>query len=113
MSYPAKHSLKLRQGDTYKRTLTWIVNKTPVNLTGYDARLQIREDPDDATPALDASDYLTLGGAAGTIEVEIPASETADLEPGRYVYDLEVESGGGEVTTLIAGSVTVTAEVTR
>lgn len=113
MSYPAEHPLKLRQGDTYKRTLTWLVNKVPVNLTGYDARLQVRESPDDATAALDASEYLTLGGAAGTIEIEIPAAETADLEPGRYVYDLEVESGGGEVTTLIAGSLTVSAEVTR
>ena len=113
MSYPAEHPLKLRQGDTYKRTLTWVVNRVPVNLTGYDARLQIRESADDSTPALDASDYLTLGGAAGTIEVEIPASETSDLDPGRYVYDLEVESGGGEITTLIAGSLTVTAEVTR
>lgn len=113
MSYPAEYPIKMRQGDTYKRTLTWLVNKAPVNLTGYDARLQIREDADDATPALDASDYLTLGGTAGTIEVEIPAEETADLDAGRYVYDLEVESGGGEVTTLIAGSLTVTAEVTK
>lgn len=113
MSYPADYRITLMQGDTYKRTLTWVVNKVPVNLGGYSARLQIRESADDPSVALDASEYLTLGGAAGTIEIEIPAAETADLEAGRYVYDLEVESAGGEVTTLIAGSLTVTAEVTR
>lgn len=113
MSYPAEYPIKMRQGDTYKRTLTWLVSKTPVDLTGYDARLQIRESADDTTAALDASDYLTLGGEEGTIDIEIPANETATLDPGRYVYDLEVESAGGEVTTLLAGSVKVTAEVTR
>lgn len=113
MSYPADYRITLRQGDTYKRTLSWIVNRVPVNLTGYTARLQVRESADAPTVSLDATEYITLGGAAGTIDIEIPAEETSDLEAGRYVYDLEVESGGGEVTTLIAGSLTVTAEVTR
>ena len=56
---------------------------------------------------------ITLGGAAGTITLHISATDTAALTPGLYVYDLEVVSGGGEVTRIIEGNFAVKAEVTR
>jgi hypothetical protein len=56
---------------------------------------------------------IALGGAAGTVAINVAANVTANLVPGLYVYDLEVVSGGGEVTRLVEGNFNVKAEVTR
>lgn len=58
------------------------------------------------------NERIVLGGDDGTVEVVIPASVTEDLEPGRYVYDLELVNTD-EVTALLEGTFTVVPEVTR
>lgn len=66
------------------------------------------------------SDGITVGGTDGTITIVLSASETASLpvtsdfgDAWAGVYDLEVESSGGEVTRLLEGAFYVTPEVTR
>jgi len=105
------------QGATLKRTLTW-TNQARVayNLTGYTARMQVRETATASSIILElttANNRITLGGTAGTINILVAANVTAALTPGLYVYDLELVSGGGEVTRLIEGNFKVKAEVTR
>jgi hypothetical protein len=56
---------------------------------------------------------ITLGGTAGTVTLTISATDTAALTPGKYVYDLELVSGGGIVSRIIEGNFVVKAEVTR
>jgi hypothetical protein len=56
---------------------------------------------------------MTLGGAAGTIALAITATDTTTLAAGQYVYDMEMVSSGGEVTRLLEGRATISAEVTR
>lgn len=112
MSYPAKYKIQTRQGDTLDRTFTWEVNSAPVNLTGFTADMQVRSSAESDTVVLDAGNFITLGGTLGTVRVNIPAGTIGDIEPGRYVYDLEVNNGG-TVTTLLAGVFQVGAEVTR
>jgi hypothetical protein len=51
--------------------------------------------------------------SAGKITISATDSQTAAIEEGIYVYDVEMESSGGVVTRLIQGRVTVTPEVTR
>lgn len=118
MNYPAKLKIgPVHQGSTFKKRLTWIVSDAPVDLTGYTARMDIRESVDapTATVAASTSNYITLGGDEGTIDINIPASVMEDVPPGRYVYDLELISGGSppEVTAIIAGQFIVDPEVTR
>ena len=115
MSYPAEYKITARQGSTFSKTLTWIVARDPVNLTGWTARMQVRESVDSPTVALEATTSngrITLGGAQGTIEITISAADMEDMEAGNYVYDLELVSGS-EVTAILAGRFTVNAEVTR
>lgn len=111
---PGKVNFVCPQGSTFSRTLTYKLDDTPVNLTGYTARLQIREYhySDDFIASLTSSSGITLGGSAGTITVLIAASATTEFVPGDYVYDLEIVSGG-TVTRLVEGKFTVTPEVTR
>ena len=111
----ATYDFTAGQGETFDRTVTWKIDDVAVNLTGYTARMQIRKHTTSASAAvsLTSSSGLTLGGAAGTVQIVISATATAALDPGRYVYDLELVSSGGVVTRVLEGSIVFTAEVTR
>ena len=50
--------------------------------------------------------YKVLGQVA-------PAANTANITPGRYVYDVELEDPAGDVTRIFEGIVTVLPNVTR
>lgn len=112
----AKYNLLIEQGATFWLQLTWTIDDLPVDLTGYVARLQIREDYDSASPLVSLTSIdgggITLNGT-GTIEIEIEHDVTASLTAGKHVYDLELESPGGEVYRLIAGRATVTPRATK
>lgn len=116
---PAEIDLTIYQGATFRRTFQWKTGSpaTPVDLTGYTARMQIRKKVTDATPV------LTLTSAAGGItftnrsqgqfEIVISADATAALTIKTGVYDLELIAANNEVTRLIQGTVEVSPEVTR
>lgn len=63
----AKTNLTIEQGATWDRTLTVKYDDTPLDLTDYDARMQIRK-THKSTPALVD---LTVGDGAGGIVVVI------------------------------------------
>lgn len=120
-----KLDLDIEQGATFTRVFTWQdAGGEPVDLTGYAARLQVRETHGSLESVLDLSSPsagLELGGAAGTITLTITASQTADIvvaddgsdTPVRaLVYDLEL-ANGAFVKRLLAGAFTVSKEVTR
>ena len=111
---PGKVNFICPQGSTFNRNLTYKIDNSPVDLTGYNARLQVREYhySDDFVASLTDSSGITLGGSAGTIDIIIPANDTQSFVPGDYVYDLELVVSG-TVTRLIEGKFTVTPEVTR
>ena len=105
------------QGATFSRAITWQDSQAvPVNLTGYTARMQVRDEVDSASAALSLTtenSRISLGGTAGTITLLVSAADTAAVAAGEYVYDLELVSGAGTVTRLIQGCFTVDGEVTR
>lgn len=103
------------QGTTFERTLTYKADGTPVNLSGYSARMQVRLNYQSASPVLSlaSGSGITISGSAGTIALLVSASTTSAMSPSTYVYDLEIQSGGGEVSRLIEGRFIVTPEVTR
>lgn len=107
------YHITVEQGATYSRRLTWKINSNPVDLTGYSARMKVRK-YSRTTPLLSitTADDIALGGAAGTIDITISATDTANLVADKYNYDLELVSGAGIVTRLVKGSFTVSAEVT-
>lgn len=112
------HNIKAEKGATFSQVFTWKINSNEVNLTGFTARMKVR-DPKRA-PSVNqilsltsaAGGGITLGGSAGTITVTIPATTTDNIVAGKYVYDLELESSSNVVTRLLKGSFTVYDEVT-
>lgn len=110
------YNITAEQGATLTRTITWKNTVgTPINLTGYTARMQVRNDYEAVTSLLTLTTEnggITLGGVAGTIVITASATATAALSAGSYVYDLELVLSD-VVTRLIQGSFVVNAEVTR
>lgn len=71
----------IKQGTTWARTVFWLnPDRSPVNITGASARMQIRPSPTSSIILLDlnsADGSLILGGAAGTISWSVSAEDTA------------------------------------
>jgi hypothetical protein len=113
----AKYDLLIEQGATWLRTLTLRDSDNAlVNLTGYSARMSVRQKIESTTTLLDltvANGRVALGGAAGTIILTLTAIETAALSFALAVYDIEMVSGAGVVTRLMNGRIALEKEVTR
>lgn len=105
------------QGATFTRELTWSdENDQPINLTGYTARMQVRQSVKSTAVVLElttTNGRVVLYPASGKIVLSLTATETAALPAKSCVYDLELVSAGGVVTRLVEGSFTVRPEVTR
>lgn len=114
MIKPAVYNIAAYQGATFDLNMTYKVDGTAVNLTGYTAALQVRETPNATATVLSLTNGsgITLGGTAGTIAILVPASTMGAADAGNYQYDLELNSGG-QVTRLLQGKFSIEAEVTR
>lgn len=113
---PGKYNFVCPQGATFSKQLSYLIDSVPVNLTGYTARMQVREKSSSPAKIIDLTTEnggITLGGPSGTVQLDISASTTESLVPKTYVYDLELVSSGNFVVRLIEGQFTVTPEVTR
>ncbi|MEZ2293932.1 hypothetical protein [Variovorax sp. RCC_210] len=113
-----KLSLKIDQGATFTKTVTWKTGKppAPVDLTGAAARMQIREKleaPEVLIELTTTNGGIVLGAAVGTVTLRIEADATAAITWRTAVYDLEVVFADGTVRRLLSGSVAVSPEVTR
>lgn len=110
-----KHDIYIEQGTTWSLPLVWKSSDgTPIDVTGYTARMQLRKkvtDPEVVLELTTENGKITLGGAAGTITLDISATETAALTSGG-VYDLEMVNGE-IVTRLLEGKYSLSVEVTR
>lgn len=96
----------------------WQYN-TPVDLTGFTARMKIKDRVGGTVLAsTEAGDtplnVLTIDilNASKTITLSIPATATDDFTWTKGVYDLEMVSPSGVVTAILSGKVSVTKEVT-
>jgi hypothetical protein len=106
---------------------------TPVDLTGYEARMQVRTV--DGKFGLSAAETLVLElttangllvwdtAAAGRLTIVVPAADTEALNPEnlakvKLVYSVELYRPGVDpapeyVIPLVTGSITVLGEITR
>ena len=98
-------------GATFLRELAYTENDgDEYDLTGYTARLQLRETIESA-PALDLE--LGMNVEQGLIIIALSATQTAQLTAPRYKYAIELEAPDGTVTRMLQGSFKVDPEVVR
>lgn len=112
-------NLIIMPGATFQHEFIWQDSSTgaAINLTGWTARMQIREriDSEEAVVNLSSTTSgITITPGLGKILIEISATATAALSLRSGVYDLELEeTASGYVERLAWGRVTIIGEVTR
>jgi hypothetical protein len=88
---------------------------TPVDLTGYTARMQIRSSLDSTTVIQELTTTnggVILDNTLKTITILLTAAQTTALSFNSVVYSLELVSGT-DVYTFCSGTLTMVKEITR
>lgn len=80
------------------------------NLTGYIINSEMRKNYASSTSVAFTTSHNGVGGRA---VLSLSNAETAEIEPGRYLYDVEIVSPLGIKTRVVEGIATVTPSMTR
>ncbi len=123
-----KYSFIIEQGATTNFQINWTdENGSSIDLTGYQAKMQVRPQIESSEVFLTLSSSLSdscgtginLSGsngttplASGSIGIYISAASSSLLNFGEAYYDLELMKGC-EVTRLLEGKVKLSKNVTR
>jgi hypothetical protein len=108
---PDRGDLEIYQGDDYAATVE-VTNSLPPDqiLLGYTAQAQIRQGVADTYPSV----LIEMQATVSTPYVYLSVSNAQTVLLTRNAYwDLQIIDGSGVITTIMAGLVLVTQEVTR
>jgi hypothetical protein len=123
-----KYSFTIEQGSTVNFEIAYKDSSgNPIDLTGYQARMQLRPSPGSDTLYLTLSSSLNADGTglnlsgsgglkpptSGAIGVYISAVSSSQLSFDLVSYDLELASSNGTVTRLLEGKVKLSQEITE
>lgn len=111
MAVPTTQNLTIMRGDTESLVINMDDGSGAINITGRTYRAQIRQTKESTIIAASFTCVIT-NAAAGQVTCTLSAATTATLTPGIYYWDFE-ETNSGVVSTILAGSVNVLADVTR
>lgn len=102
-------NIVIDQGTTFNTEVSLTdENGDPLDLSAYTANAQIRKWYSSSN-----STAFTTALSNGTITLSLTPTQTANIESGRYVYDIVIRSNANVVTRVVEGIVTVTPRVTR
>ena len=108
-----KANIVIDQGTDFSSVIDLVDTSGDVfDLTGYTAAAQMRKNYTSTA----ATTFTCVIGTPveGVINISLPNSITADLEPGRYLYDVEITlTSSGTKNRVVEGVATVTPGMTR
>ena len=105
-----KLNITVDQGSTFEEVFNIKdSNGVPVDFTTYTGASQMRKHYTSNSYA-----SFTVGLAnTGDVTLSMTSNTTANLEPGRYLYDVEVTDQVNATFRILEGIVTVTPNITR
>lgn len=105
-----KANLIIDQGTDYSTSITLTdVDDNAINLADFTAQAQIRKTYSSSNSV---SFSISITDTQGVIQLSLTDTQTANLTPGRYVYDV-IMTTANTTTRVVEGIVTVTPRVTR
>lgn len=122
-----RYSFVIEQGATTNIQIDWTdVNGSPINLSNFNARMQLRPSVESSDVYLQLSSSLDADGTginlnggtglipyeSGSLAIYISAEKTKDLTFNEAYYDLEMEREN-VVIRLLEGRVKLSKNVTR
>lgn len=100
------------QGSDYSNIVTVTAsNGQPLNLTGYTVASQLRKSYSSSTAYSFSASILSA--ASGRVRLQLSATQSESIPPGRYLYDVEVSSSAGGKTRVVEGIATITPQITQ
>lgn len=105
-----KLNLIIDQGSTFSTSFT--VNDdagSPIDFTGYSGSAQIRKH----YTSTNAVSFTVSANSSGGVTLTLNSNSTANIEAGRYVYDVELIAPANTTSRVVEGIVTVTPQVTK
>lgn len=93
--------VEIKRGDTLRARAYFTTAGSQANLSGCTARMHLRN-PQTKALILSATTIdgrLAIETATGSVLVNVPASATASVTPGRYFADIELTFPDGTVVT--------------
>lgn len=111
---PGTRNLSLYAGDTEKFNIAITAGGSPVDLTGWTGKAEIRPTRGSATLIATFTTTISSTPTDGTLVIALSKVQTAALPVGDSigVWDLQMTAPGGDVKTFLTGSVSVTQDVT-
>lgn len=109
-----KSNLVIDQGTTFDVYIDLTdENGDPIDVSPYVANAQMRKWYSSVNPAAVFATNTAIEPPNGVIRLSLTAEQTANLDHGRYVYDVTIVNDENIITRVLEGIVTVTPRVTR
>ena len=86
-------------------------NGDAYNLTNFTAKSQVRKSYYSTSTTAEFIILINVP-ATGVINMSLSSANTANIAPGRYVYDVVIKDTANTVTRVLEGIVNVTPQVT-
>ena len=106
-------NLSLDQGATFNSDVTVKdANGNAFNLTGYTASAKMAKGYSSTRTRTTITCTVAGDATTGVVTMSLTADQTAALEEGRYLYDLEIlQTSSSTITRVIEGIITVRPQV--
>ncbi|MGZ4849806.1 MAG: hypothetical protein ACXV2C_00270 [Candidatus Bathyarchaeia archaeon] len=106
-----KLDIVIDQGTTFSTVINLVdISNNPVSLSGFTSAAQMKK----WYTSLNHVSFITsINSIAGTITLQLPASTTANIVHGKYVYDVDIIDASNNITRAVEGIATVTPGVTN
>ena len=106
--------LIIDQGTTFSNiiNITDDVTNAAVNVSGYSFESQVRRSYYSAN--ITANIVCTITNASnGEVTMSMSSSNTANIKPGRYVFDVKSTNTSNTVSRILEGIITINPSVTK
>ena len=111
---PGRYNITVYQGTTFTLSPIWKIDNLPVNLTGYTAKMQVRDISGNLIVELSTSNgKIVITPALGQVAMTLTATQTAALAVGNYNYDLNLTDTASNVYKILEGAFILKASVTN
>ena len=112
----ATRNLKIERNATYRKSYQLFVKDQQIDLSGFTAKMQIRETPQSDTILLELSTQngkLSLDTSLGIITLKLEVDDISTVLVSAASYDLVLTSASNISTRLLMGRVIFVDGVTR